>query len=73
LLFYLFIYLFRLNHVAFEPTYNSSCHHLCLYLEFLPIDLKRYMDALGPGERLSPRLVKVNSLMNINKFLIIDF
>jgi hypothetical protein len=30
------------------------------------------MDALGPGERLSPRLVKVNSLMDINKFLIIE-
>ncbi len=65
------MYLFRLNHVAFEPTYNNGCNHLCLYLEFLPIDLKRYMDALGPGERLSPRLVKVNSLMDINKFLII--
>ncbi|CAF0915781.1 unnamed protein product [Rotaria sordida] len=48
----------KLNHVAFEPSYNSGCNHLCLYLEFLPIDLKRYMDALGPGERLSPRLVK---------------
>ena len=45
--------------MAFEPTYNTGCNHLCLYLEYLPIDLKRYMDALGPGERLSPKLVKV--------------
>jgi hypothetical protein len=65
------IYFFRLNHVAFEPSYNSGCNHLCLYLEFLPIDLKRYMDALGPGERLSPRLVKVKSLIDFNKCLII--
>ncbi|CAF4005779.1 unnamed protein product, partial [Adineta steineri] len=47
-----------LSHVAFEPLYNSGTNHLCLYLEFLPTDLKRYMDALGPGERISPRLVK---------------
>lgn len=48
----------KLSHVAFESAYNNGCNHLCLYLEFLPIDLKRYMDALGPGERLNPRLVK---------------
>lgn len=48
----------KLNHVAFEPSFNSGCNHLCLYLEYLPIDLKRYMDALGPGERLNPKLVK---------------
>ncbi len=65
------IYLFRLSHVAFEPSYNSGCSHLCLYLEFLPIDLKRYMDALGPGERLSPRLVKVKSSIILNEYLIV--
>jgi len=63
--------LFRLSHVAFEPSFNSGCNHLCLYLEFLPIDLKRYMDALGPGERLSPRLVKVQSSIFFNEYLIV--
>jgi hypothetical protein len=63
------MYLFRLNHVAFEPSYNGGCNHLCLYLEFLPIDLKRYMDALGAGERLNPRLVKVKLSIEFNRFL----
>ncbi|CAF3795922.1 unnamed protein product [Rotaria socialis] len=56
----------KLNHVAFEPSYNSGCNQLCLYLEFLPIDLKRYMDALGPGERVSPKLVKSYSYQLLN-------
>ncbi|CAF0960662.1 unnamed protein product [Adineta ricciae] len=47
-----------LSHVAFEPVYGGGCNHLCLYLEYLPTDLKRYLDALGPGERINPRLVK---------------
>jgi hypothetical protein len=29
------------------------------------------MDALGPGERLSPRLVKVKSSMILNEYLIV--
>lgn len=53
----------RLSHVAFEPSFNSGCNHLCLYLEYLPIDLKRYMDALGPGERLNPKLLKVDRIV----------
>jgi hypothetical protein len=30
------------------------------------------MDALGPGERLTPRLVKVKLSIKIDKFLIIE-
>jgi hypothetical protein len=58
----------RLSHVAFEPSFNGGCNHLCIYLEYLPIDLKRYMDALGTGERLSPKLVQVKSAWKVFLF-----
>ena len=48
---------FRLIRVEYNLDYRDF---LSLVLEIFPIDLKRYMDACLPVERLSIRLVQVS-------------